>query len=73
MRNKAVSQIDALVNESQKLELAYQKLQRQRDLKVDIINKKYKNKIDKILRKSEFNAMQMKQARVYANKIIVEK
>lgn len=68
MENKAVYEIDALVNEDQKLEFEYQKLQRQRDLKVDTINKKYTNKIDKVLRKSEFIKMQMAQAKEYANK-----
>ena len=68
MRNEAVNKVDALVNERQKLEFEYQKLQRQRDLKVDTINKKYTNKIDRILRKTEFVEMQMSQAREYANK-----
>lgn len=68
MRNEAVNKVDALVNERQKLEFEYQKLQRQRDLRVDTINKKYTNKIDRILRKTEFVEMQMEQAREYANK-----
>ena len=68
MRNETVNKVDALVNERQKLEFEYQKLQRQRDLRVDTINKKYTNKIDRILRKSEFVEMQMEQAREYANK-----
>lgn len=68
--NKAVSSIDELVNEAQRLEAEYQKLIRQRDLKVDTINKSYENKIDKVLRRSEFINMQMIQAKAYANKVL---
>lgn len=64
--NSVVVSIDKLLNEKQKCELAYKKLQRQRDLKVDIINQKYSDKIDQILRKSQFIEMQMTQARDYS-------
>lgn len=64
--NSVVVSIDKLLNEKQKCELTYKKLQRQRDLKVDIINQKYSDKIDQILRKSQFIEMQMTQARDYS-------
>ena len=66
--NKVVNKIDALVNKKQKLVLEYKKLQRQRDLKVDTINQKYSDKIDRVLRKVEFVKMQMEQANEYARK-----
>lgn len=68
MQNNAVLKIEELIREDQRLEYEYQKAQRQRDLKVDMIDKKYSNKIDKILRKQEFVKMQMAQVQEYAKK-----
>lgn len=68
MENNVVNSIDKLVNQKQKNELAYQKLQRQRDLKVDCINKKFYNKIDAVLRRGDFLKMQIEQAKAYAQK-----
>lgn len=68
MKNKAVNEIDNLINEDNKLDLQLKELQRKRDLKVDSIDKKYSNKIDAILRKKDVINEQMIQARKYANK-----
>ncbi len=68
MKNKAVNEIDNLINEDNKLELQLKELQRKRDLKVDKVDKKYSNKIDAILRRQDFINEQMVQARKYANK-----
>lgn len=66
-KNKTVYEINELLNRDQELELKYKKLQRQRDLKVDTIDKEYTNKIEKVLRERRFIKMQMKQAKEFAN------
>ena len=68
MKNKVVNEVDVLINQNNELDLQLEELQRKRDLKVDIVDKKFTNKIDVILRKKEFLTMQIKQAKEYANK-----
>ena len=66
--NIVVSSYDSLLQEKQETELLYQKLQRQRDLQLDTINKKYGIKIERALRRSEFLSMQIDQAKKYLGK-----
>lgn len=66
--NIVVSSYDSLLQEKQETELLYQKLQRQRDLQLDTINKKFGIKIEKALRRSEFLSMQIDQAKKYLGK-----
>lgn len=66
--NIVVDIYNDLLQEKQKLELEYQRLQRQRDLKIDTIDKQFSIKIDKILRKSEVLSMQIEQAKKYLSK-----
>ncbi len=67
-QNKVVNEIDILKNELDALNLQMSSLQREKDLKVDTINRKYENKIDKVLRRIDFVKMQMDQAKEYAKK-----
>ena len=69
-KNKAVNSIDELVNANQTLNAKMQKLQKAKDLRLNKIDNKYQNKIDRVLRQIDFNEMQMKQANAYANKIL---
>lgn len=66
--NAVVSSYDGLLQEKQKMELQYQKLQRERDLKVDTINKRYEIKIARAIRRSDFLSMQIEQAKKYLGK-----
>ena len=66
--NVVVSSYDSLLQEKQKTELHYQKLQRERDLKIDTINKRYEIKIAKAIRRSEFLSMQIDQSKKYLEK-----
>lgn len=66
--NYIVNVIDGLINEDKFIDAEIQKLQREKDLKVDSINKEYENEIDKLLRRSDFIKMQMTQIREYAKK-----
>lgn len=68
MKNKVVKEVDAFKNELDKLNVEMMLLQREKTLKVDIINEKYENKIDKVLRKIDFVKMQMNQAGEYAKR-----
>lgn len=65
-KNKVVNQIDVLKNELDKIDMELMETQRKQDLKVDIINKKFENKRDYLLRQKQFIEMQMKQAHEYA-------
>ena len=67
-QNKVVNEVDALKNELDALNLEMSSLQREKDLKVDTINKKYENKLDKVLRRIDFVKMQMDQAKEYAKR-----
>lgn len=66
--NVVVSSYDSLLQEKQKMELLYQKLQRERDLKVDTINKRYEIKIARAIRRTDFLSMQIDQAKKYLGK-----
>ncbi len=67
-QNKVVNEVDALKNELDALNLEMSSLQRKKDLKIDIINQEFENKIDKVLRRIDFVKMQMDQAKEYAKK-----
>lgn len=69
-KNKAVNSIDELVNKNETLNAKMEKLQKEKDLKLNKIDNKYQNKIDRVLRQIDYNEMQMKQANAYANKIL---
>ena len=66
--NKVVNEVDRLKNDLDSVNLQMSSLQREKDLKVDAINKKYENKIDVVIRRKQFIEMQMKQAEEYAKK-----
>lgn len=65
-KNQVVNQIDILKNELDKIDMELMETQRKQDLKVDIINKKFENKRDYLLRQRQFIKMQMEQAHEYA-------
>ena len=67
-QNKVVKSVDKEININQKLNAKVERLQRTRDLILNVIDKHYSNKIDRLLRKIEFNELQMKQAKEYALK-----
>lgn len=69
-KNKAVNSIDELVNKNEALNAKMERLQKEKDLKLNKIDNNYQNKIDRVLRQINFNEMQMKQAHTYANKIL---
>lgn len=47
----AVNEFNCLLNTKQRFESKIAKVQREKDLKVDTINKKYESKLDKLVRK----------------------
>lgn len=49
----AISDINAILEEKSRVDDLLAKVQRERDLRVDTINKKYEAKIDKIYRKKK--------------------
>ncbi len=67
-QNKVVNSVDKSIDANQKLQAKVERLQRTRDLILNVIDKHYSNKIDRLLRKIEFNELQMKQAKEYALK-----
>ena len=67
-QNKVVKSVDKEIDINQKLNAKVERLQRTRDLILNVIDKHYSNKIDRLLRKIEFNELQMKQAKEYALK-----
>lgn len=67
-QNKVVNSVDKQIDANQKLRAKVERLQRTRDLILNVIDKHYSNKIDRLLRKIEFNELQMKQAKEYALK-----
>ena len=67
-QNKVVNSVDKDINANQKLQAKVERLQRTNDLILNVVDKHFSNKIDRLLRKIEFNEMQMKQAKEYALK-----
>lgn len=67
-KNIVVNSIDKAINEDRALNAKMENLQRVKDLKLNKIDRRYTNRIDKILRKLEVNKAQMKLAREYSNK-----
>lgn len=67
-KNKIVRSIDKEINKKQKWQAKVESCQRFRDLILNIIDKHFSNKIDKILRKIEFSDLQMGHAKQYTNK-----
>lgn len=68
IKNKIVDEIDALKSELEELDLEIKRLQKEKDLKMDTIAKRYENKLSKALRRQDFVISQMKQGNEYARK-----
>lgn len=64
----AVKDYNRLVNRNQKVANQIAKTQRERDLKVDTINKKYEQKIDRLLRKSNELQITVKNTKEFVAK-----
>lgn len=67
-QNKVVGSVNEAIDKDQRLHAKMERLQRTRDLILNVIDKHYSNKIDRVLRKIEFNELQMKQAKEYTLK-----
>ncbi len=68
INNSVVNSVDKLINRKQALNAKVEKLQRFKDFILNKIDNYYTNKIDKILRKLDFNEMQIAQGKEYAQK-----
>lgn len=67
-QNKVVGSVNEAINTNQKLHAKVERLQRTKDLILRVFENYYTNKIDRVLRKIEFNELQMKQAKEYTLK-----
>lgn len=64
----AVKDFNRLLNKQQKVEDLLAKTQREKDLKVDTINKKYESKIDKLIRQQQEIDIVVKNTKEYIQK-----
>lgn len=69
-KNKlAIGDINRLVSEKAKLDDALAKVQRERDLRIDTLNKKYESKLDKLMRRQTEVDILLKNTKEYVEKV----
>ena len=69
-KNKlAIGDINRLVSEKAKLDDALAKVQRERDLRIDTLNKKYESKLDKLMRRQTEVNILLKNTKEYVEKV----
>lgn len=66
-KNKVIKSVDKLINKNKKLTAKMEKLQRRKDLILNVIDNFYTNRIDRVLREIEANEIQKLNGKEYTN------